>query len=429
MTVDIGVYRDIEGALEKIGTLGNIDAATGVPVFSYDSSYLLSPGARALSFSLPLRSDPFCEDEFKPYFKGLLPEGPALSGLSSELGLAEEDYLGLLARCGLDCIGDVVVNPEAYRGQRSYRPVSIDALANMANRPSEADRLAETSRLSLAGTQGKVGLYRCGSHDAGEEWFQPFGGAPSNCIVKFARGSLSDLMLVEYLCLSTARMCGVDVPAIDLLDLKAPALCIERYDRLLPTDDVIDGLVVPRRLHQEDFSQVFGVLPGSKYAELEPDTITALVGFLRKRSAYPARDIESLARITLFNYLIGNCDNHLKNLSILYDPDWNSASLAPAYDLVCTTYYTRFSRRMGMRVGNASMIDDVSVDDFALHAKRLGVSPKRLKALARMMLSRVAPALHAAAESLVERGFLEAPYVADDLEEDMAPRAEILGLL
>lgn len=41
--MDIGVYRDIEGALEKIGTWGNIDAATGVPVLSCDSSYLL-PG-------------------------------------------------------------------------------------------------------------------------------------------------------------------------------------------------------------------------------------------------------------------------------------------------------------------------------------------------------------------------------------------------
>lgn len=131
----------------------------------------------------------------------------------------------------------------------------------------------------------------------------------------------------------------------------------------------------------------------------------------------------------MFNHLIGSCYNHLENLSTLYDPGWNSVSLAPAYDLVCTTYYARFSRRMGMSVGNASMIDDVSVDDLALHAKRLGISPKRLKALARTMLSRVAPALHAAAESLVERGFPEALYVADDLEEDMAPRAEILGLL
>ena len=46
--------------------------------------------------------------------------------------------------------------------------------------------------------------------------------------------SLSDLMLVECLCLSTARMCGVDVPALDLLDLKVPALCIERYELKRP---------------------------------------------------------------------------------------------------------------------------------------------------------------------------------------------------
>lgn len=75
--MDLGVYRDKDGSLEKVGTLDTIDARGGALSFVYESSYLASSNARALSFSLPLQVTPFPEDEFMPYFKGLLPEGPA----------------------------------------------------------------------------------------------------------------------------------------------------------------------------------------------------------------------------------------------------------------------------------------------------------------------------------------------------------------
>ena len=41
--------------------------------FRYSASYLESSGAHAISLSLPLRDDPFSEEELVPYFNGLLP--------------------------------------------------------------------------------------------------------------------------------------------------------------------------------------------------------------------------------------------------------------------------------------------------------------------------------------------------------------------
>ena len=90
----------------------------------------------------------------------------------------------------------------------------------------------------------------------------------------------------------------------------------------------------------------------------------------------PYRDLEAFARITCFNYLVGNCDNHLKNLSILYTSTWKSFRLAPAYDLVSTTRFERFSRSMGMRIGSASVIDDVSPSSILEFGSAIGVDRK-----------------------------------------------------
>ena len=73
--------------------------------------------------------------------------------------------------------------------------------------------------------------------------------------------------------------------------------------------------------------------PDANYRELEHSTAPAVGSFIRMRSSRPIEDLEAFARITCFNYLVGNCDNHLKNLSILYTSTWKSFRLAPAYDL------------------------------------------------------------------------------------------------
>ncbi|MEG0477544.1 MAG: HipA domain-containing protein [Raoultibacter sp.] len=422
--MSIDIQRDINGVLQHIGRISKEDTST--PYFTYDAAYLNTPHAQPLSFSLPLQEEAFSEKRFRPYFEGLLPEGTALDNLVADLGIRRDDYLGILAHCGLDCIGDVVVDAGAYRSSRAYELLSFEKLKDFSGKPFSVAQEQVFSRLSLAGTQNKCGLFHDDSKPLRSGWYRPLGGAPSNYILKFARAELPDLMLIEYLCLTCARVCGLNVPPTHLLDLGRPALCIKRFDRGKATGEILNGQSVPSRLHQEDLSQAFGLIPASKYFELDPSTAAAVALFLRTHSAYPARDIVELARIVCFDYLIGNCDNHLKNRSVIYAPQGGFSSLAPVYDVVSTTYYARFSRKMGMRIGSASHIDAIVPADFIQFAQELGISQKILEKIAQELAEKSVSALRSIAEALIFEGFTQAGYVADNMEEDMLPRLEVL---
>lgn len=424
--MELSVYRDLAGETVLVGTLAQVERQT---TFRYDSGYLVSSEAAPLSLSLPLRESPFDEKELTPYFRGLLPEGTALENLCRSMGIAESDYFGMLAACGLDCLGDIVINPDAYAAQRRYQPLETEDVLAMAGSPDRIVRSLEAARLSLAGTQNKCGLFHDPSAPMETGWFQPAGGAPSNAIVKFARADLPDLMQVEHLCMASAARCGLRVARTWLLDPSNPVLCVERFDRLSESGEVVDGVRAPMRRHQEDLTQAFGLLPSAKYRELKPHSAQVIADFLRSRSASPAKDLRSFVELMVFNYLIGNCDNHLKNMAILYAPDWRSFSLAPFYDLVSTTYFARFSREMGMAIGTQREIDQVTMADFGLLAKQVGVSASLAKGIARKISKAFPAALREEADALGKQGFAVAPYIADDMLEDVAPRLHILANL
>lgn len=424
--MELSVYRDAPEGLLLLGRLFQAERAVS---FQYDEGYLASPLAAPVSLSLPLRTEAYGEDELMPYFRGLLPEGAALENLCRSMEIAETDYFGMLAACGLDCIGDVIINPGSYRGERGYEPVSLDQIKAMAGKPGSIDLSLEKARLSLAGTQNKCGLFHNPLEPLGEGWYQPIGGAPSNYIVKFAREDLTDLMQVEHLSMAMARGCGIEVARTELMNPARPLICVERYDRMSPSGETIGSLLVPKRRHQEDLTQAFGILPYAKYRELEPSTIGVVADFLRKHSSNPAKDIRAFAAIILFNYLVGNCDNHLKNLSILYSADWGSFELAPAYDLVSTTYFARFSREMGMAIGRHRVIDEVGADDFKLLSGQLGVGLPLIRGIAECLVENAQKAILAEGERLGDLGYGAAPYIADDIEEDMMLRLEVLAKL
>ena len=416
------VYRDYLGEIQLVGLLSPDGR------FAYDEGYLGRANAHALSFSLPLQEATFSQAQALPYFKGLLPEGRALAALAARLGRAEEDYIGILAECGLDCIGDIVLKPEDYQGLRSYKKIGIKELEEKLAKSNTvfADVLTET-RLSLAGTQDKIGLFIDGGEDE-PSWYLPEGGAPSNCILKAAQSEyLPDLMLAEHLSMACASACGLNVAETRLVNIGQDALLIKRFDRTEKSEEVIDGHAAPTRRHQEDFTQILGLVPSSKYVELHEGTAKAIAAFLRNNSSAPALDIESLLEIGIFNYAIGNADNHLKNSSVLYSSNWREIRLAPAYDLVPTTYYARFSRNMGMALGSTRNIDAVMPEDLKAFASQIDVSERMLKKVAKRISETLLPALRNEARKLDGEGFPSAYFVADNMEEDMAPRLKVLG--
>ena len=205
------------------------------------------------------------------------------------------------------------------------------------------------------------------------------------------------------------------------LELGKPVACVQRFDRSVTYDGV--NLQV-ERLHQEDLAQAFALSPQSKYLELEGGTYAAIARLLRQRSSDPLTDIDQLARIAVFDYLVGNCDNHLKNLSVLHGPE--TLRLSPAYDIVCTTFFERFTRNMGRRLGGARSIDHVCTNDFGILSKEIGLGVRRMRRICSELAEAVPDALMWAAER--DAGALETlPYSAEDMIDDMPSRRMVVA--
>ena len=80
---------------------------------------------------------------------------------------------------------------------------------------------------------------------------------------------------------------------------------------------------------------------------------------------------------------------------------------------------------MGMRLGNATEIDDVIPDDFMLLADDLGIGRKAMVRICAELRDGTPDAIHVAGYHFASKS--EAiPYTADDLIENMAPRLAVL---
>lgn len=103
MKTAIIFYKD-----KRAGTL--TEDADGY-TFRYDSSYLASDGARAVSLTLPLRNEPYKSRVLFPFFDGLIPEGWLLDIAERNWKIDGRDRMALLMACCKDCIGAVSVRP------------------------------------------------------------------------------------------------------------------------------------------------------------------------------------------------------------------------------------------------------------------------------------------------------------------------------
>lgn len=81
---------------------------------------------------------------------------------------------------------------------------------------------------------------------------------------------------------------------------------------------------------------------------------------------------------------------------------------------------------MGVALGSTRGIDAVTPQDIETFAAQIGVSGRLLKKTVRALSEKIVPVLRAEAKRLDERGFSDAFFISDNLEEDIAPRLEVL---
>ncbi len=337
--------------------------------FQYDEAWL-KQSRIPLSLSLPLRKDPYLDDESHPFFANLLPEEKIRTVISRNLGISPNNDYGLLERIGGDCAGAVSLYPQSEDVSQEpgcYRQLTLDELGDIISDLPRRPLLAGEKgvRLSLAGAQKKLPVYFDGRH-----FHLGLGSAPSSHIIKPPMEDLDGTVENEAFCMALARAVGLHLPDSFIHQHDATRVfVVKRYDRV----DTGDGI---RRLHQEDFCQALRVPPEFKYETEGGPTLAACFSLIRKSSRNSGKDMLSLLNWVIFNYLIGNSDAHGKNISLLLLPE--GAVLAPFYDLLSTRIYAHYgvASGMAMKIGGEGDPDGVHKRQWELFAEEIGVKPR-----------------------------------------------------
>ena len=137
-----------------------------------------------------------------------------------------------------------------------------------------------------------------------------------------------------------------------------------------------------------------------------------LFDLIRSYSADPMTDSIKLWDICVFNYLIGNTDNHIKNLSLLYGEDLKTIRLAPAYDIVSTMVYKSSMEDMALSVDGKYNINEISRESFKNAAIQVGIGTKIAMRRFDDMINGFTNALNQAKEELDKNGINQIDQIA-----------------
>jgi len=126
----------------------------------------------------------------------------------------------------------------------------------------------------------------------------------------------------EDLTMRLAAQVGIEIPFHGLVRAKDGSLTyfIKRFDRVGRKD----------RVPMEDFAQLTGNSRDTKY-----DSSMEKVSKVLDMCTFPALERAKLFKRTIFSFLVGNEDMHLKNFSLISRDE--KQELSPAYDLLNST--------------------------------------------------------------------------------------------
>ena len=376
--------------------------------FRYTSDWLTDGRAPPLSASLPKQMEPFSRRACQPFFGGLLPEEAPRELVAKLLGISKGNTFELLKALGGDVAGALTLWLEGESPPKmSIDPQTLveeldDArlralLDILPSRPLMAG--SQGLRLSLAGAQSKLPVVLRQGRIA-----LPAPGMPTTHILKPPIPRFTHTTENEAFAMRLAAAIGLDVATVEprVVDGRS-FLLIARYDR------TVDAYGQTHRLHQEDFCQALGVDSERKYASEGGPTFKICFELLRRVCARPAIDVLKLLDAAIFNVLIGNCDAHGKNFSLLYAKP--GTALAPLYDLLSTVAYPELSPTLAMKMGKCATLTEMDASSWRKFANDAGLAApfvqKRLLELGNKIVAHsnqiIAP--------LTATGLQEAPLV------------------
>ncbi len=281
-----------------------------------DNQYILEYNSLdlqdSISLSLPNTQKFYISQNFIPYFDTFLPEGYLFeifkNYLTKEFGYIDEFLLFSILAPNIEGRIRYKSNINSINFNRNLNLEDIlnndskDTFNYLVEQFLKKNAIGGVQPKSIAILKNKESLkYK-------------------NYIVKTWGDEFKYLAQNEYLTMQTVKLAGIDIPNIYLSKNKN-FLVIERFDN--------DNLA---------FEEVISLLGKLKYKKYS-GSYEQVAKVIYKYSSNPTYDMEKFFKMIVMNYLLKNGDAHLKNFGLLFNDNFNTISLAPAYDIVTTTAY------------------------------------------------------------------------------------------
>jgi serine/threonine-protein kinase HipA len=300
---------------ELVCEIGNDGRGRGA--FRYVPDYLSHTDAFALDpVSLPLREGEFDIEHpgISGVFEDSLPDdwGRRLLVRKNDIPRHQQNLANLLLALGTSGLGALSYAeqgpPERATSEASV--LNLDRLVKGAEAFERGDKSDVDINLLLGagsspgGARPKALVY---DEDVGVHYIAKFPSIKDNV----------DVVSIEAATLALAAKAGLDVPPTKLIECaNRPVLLVERFD------------ILPRGRRHMISLQTLLKAAGyyhARYADL--------LDVVRKVSADPQEDSERLFRQMVFNAVVHNTDDHLKNFWMTCTGD-EGFRLSPAFDLV-----------------------------------------------------------------------------------------------
>lgn len=357
--------------------VGSLREAEDLWRFDYDPEWTAADGGFSLSPFLPRETgvhiDGASDRPVQWYFDNLLPEEAMRGVLASEAQLHSEDAFGLLAYYGAESAGSLVLLPPGTAPSRDtgLRKLELKVLnERILNLPGRSLTKDSPKKMSVAGAQHKL-LVVFSDGDL----YEPLANTPSTHILKpnHPGEAYAASVANEHFCMRLAALVGLNVPPVFRMYVPQPVYLIERFDR-----EADEASGTTRRRHIIDACQLLNKSRAFKYTGATLPALASAVEHCRSRAAARV----SLYRWLVFNFLIGNNDNHLKNISFLQGAD--GVEIASFYDLLSTQAWTTKAmanekstwpnEALTIPLGNANKVKEATFGELIAAGQALGLA-------------------------------------------------------
>lgn len=306
---------DVYFQLVKVGEL--TQERSGELIFRYLPTWLKDKNAIPISLSLPLTSHIHGSEKAMPFFYNLLPE----------------------QEIKIEYPGAVTVFPSQYfhSGKSQYRLLSSQCINEFITTAKSHKNLLPIFKKENA-------------------LFIPMQNSVSSHFLKVTTDSENELF-----CMLLARSLGLNVANITIFK---GFLLLERYDRMVVASGTLS------KIHQETFCQALSFIPADKDKMTAVSSLMQCFSLLKSHSIQPAIDQKQLLQWVIFNYLIGNEDADVRNLSLLLTMD--GVRLAPFYSLFSSDH----SSPLGMKIGGEVRPEFLLASHWELLAAEIGIKSR-----------------------------------------------------